>query len=90
MNYRERIRPKGYDPSYLLDSLIERLNLKNDSELADTLEIPPPIILKIRYGRMPVGAALLVRMHEVSELSISVLRTLMGDRRLRLRGDYSL
>ena len=34
---------------------------------------------------MPVGASLLIRMHEVTDLSIRELRELMGDRRKRLR-----
>jgi hypothetical protein len=34
---------------------------------------------------LPVGASLLIRMHEVSEMSISELRQLMGDRRGKFR-----
>ena len=34
---------------------------------------------------MPVGASLLIRMHEVSDLSIRELRNLMGDRREKFR-----
>ncbi len=74
-----------YDPNNLLDSLIEKLHLKNDAALSRALEVAPPVISKIRHRRLPVGASLLIRMHEVSELSIRELRILMGDRREKFR-----
>lgn len=74
-----------YDPNNLLESLIEKLNLKNDAALSRALEVAPPLISKIRHRRLPVGASLLIRMHEVSELSIRDLRHLMGDRRNKFR-----
>jgi len=74
-----------YDPDQLLASLIGRLNLKNDAALSRALEVSPPVISKIRHRTLPVGASLLIRMHEVTELSIRELRELMGDRRRRMR-----
>src|ERR1700710_875539 len=74
-----------YDPDGLLDALIEKLHLKNDAALSRALEVAPPVISKIRHRRLPVGASLLIRMHEVSELSIRDLRILMGDRREKYR-----
>ncbi|NEX60606.1 hypothetical protein [Noviherbaspirillum galbum] len=75
----------AYDPNNLLDALIEKLNLKNDAALSRALEVAPPVISKIRHRRLPVGASLLIRMHEVSDLSIKELRILMGDRRDKFR-----
>lgn len=75
----------AYDPNHLLDALIEKLNLKNDAALSRALEVAPPVISKIRHRRLPVGASLLIRMHEVSDLSIKDLRNLMGDRRDKFR-----
>jgi hypothetical protein len=75
----------NYDPNNLLDALIEKLNLKNDAALSRALEVAPPVISKIRHRRLPVGASLLIRMHEVSDLSIKELRNLMGDRRDKFR-----
>ena len=69
----------------LADALIEKLNLKNDAALSRALEVAPPVISKIRHRRLPVGASLLIRMHEVSDLSIKDLRILMGDRRDKFR-----
>jgi hypothetical protein len=75
----------AYDPNHLLDSLIQKLSLKNDAALSRALEVAPPVISKIRHRRLPVGASLLIRMHEVSDLSIQDLRALMGDRRDKFR-----
>ncbi|WP_211441418.1 hypothetical protein [Collimonas humicola] len=78
-----------YDPNHLLDSLIEKLHLKNDAALARELEVAPPVVSKIRHHRLPVGASLLVRMEEISDLPIKELRALMGDHRAKFRmGDY--
>lgn len=74
-----------YDPDQLLASLIGKLNLKNDAALSRALEVSPPVISKIRHRRLPVTASLLIRMHEVSALSISELRQIMGDRRGKFR-----
>ena len=74
-----------YDPNQLLDALIERMNLKNDAALSRMLEVQPPIISKIRHRRLPVGASLLIRMHEVTDMSIKELRDLMGGRREKQR-----
>lgn len=85
MNDHELLTQQTYDPNRLLDTLIERLNLKNDAALSRALEVAPPVISKIRHARLPVGASMLIRMHEESGLSIRELRDLMGDRRGRLR-----
>lgn len=77
--------PTEYDPNHLLDVLIERLGIKNDAALSRVLEVAPPVISKIRHRRLPVGASLLIRMHEESDISIKELRQLMGDRRAKFR-----
>ena len=47
--------------------------------------VAPPVISKIRHRTLPVGASLLIRMHEVTQMSIRDLRDLMGDRRTKYR-----
>jgi plasmid maintenance system antidote protein VapI len=79
------VTQESYNPNHLLDILIERLNLKNDAALSRALEVAPPVISKIRHRRLPVGASMLIRMHEVSSLSVRELRDLMGDRRTKYR-----
>lgn len=75
----------NYNPDNLLDTLIKQLRLKNDAALSRVLEIAPPVISKIRHRRLPIGASLLIRMNEASDISIKDLRALMGDRRDKFR-----
>jgi len=85
MDKHPLVSQEGYDPNRLLDALIQKLNLKNDAALSRALEVRPPVISKIRHRTLPVGASLLIRMHEVSDLSIRELRILMGDRLEKFR-----
>jgi len=66
-----------YDPNRVLDAIISRLRLKNDAALSQLLEVAPPVISKIRHSTLPIGATLLIRMHEESDYSIRELRALM-------------
>ena len=74
-----------YNPDKLLDAMLDKLQLKNDAALSRALEVAPPIISKIRHRRLPVAASILIRMHEVSKLSVVELRELLGDRRAKFR-----
>ena len=76
---------QAYNPDNLLNTLIQKLAIKNDAALSRALEVAPPVISKIRHRRLPIGASLLIRMHEVANLSIAELRELMGDRRTKYR-----
>lgn len=66
-----------YDPNRVLDAIISRLRLKNDAALARVLDVAPHVISKIRHGSLPIGATLLIRMHEESDYRIGELRALM-------------
>lgn len=72
-----------FENGNLLNQLIIFLGLKNDAALARELQVAPPILSKIRHGKLLVSAAILIRMHEVSGLSIHELRACMGDHRKR-------
>ena len=78
MTIRHIPEEPSYDPNKVLDAIIERLNLKNDAALSRALEVAPPVISKIRHRTLPIGATILLRMHEVSEFSIRELKALMG------------
>lgn len=74
----KRLPPDAeYDPNRVLDAIIAKLRLKNDAALSRVLEVAPPVISKIRHHTLPIGATLLLRMHEESEFSIRELRELM-------------
>jgi transcriptional regulator with XRE-family HTH domain len=74
-----------YNPNQMLNMVRANLRLKNDAALSRKLEVGPPVISKVRHGRLPVGAALLIRIHEVTGLDIDELRRLLGDRRAKYR-----
>jgi hypothetical protein len=72
--------PEGaeYDPNRVLDAIISKLRLKNDAALSRVLEVAPPVISKIRHNTLPIGATILIRMHEISDFSIRELREMMA------------
>jgi hypothetical protein len=80
MTNRKLPDPAEYDPNQVLDAIMEKLQLKNDAALSRALEVAPPVISKIRHRTLPIGATILLRMHEVSDFSIRELRTLMTPR----------
>jgi len=84
-NEHPLLNQESYDPNRMLDGVIEKMGLKNDAALSRVMEVAPPVISKVRHRRLPVGASLLIRLHEVSGLSIAELRQLMGDRRQKFR-----
>lgn len=65
------------NPNNLINKLIQLLKVKNDAALAYELDVAPAVISKIRHRRIPVGPSMLVRMHEISGLSVRELRLLM-------------
>ncbi|MFT5645028.1 MAG: plasmid maintenance system antidote protein VapI [Janthinobacterium sp.] len=76
MNRARALEPTSFVPNKLLDTLIEAMNLKNDAELCRVLEVQPPIVSKIRHQKLAVGATILLRMHEKSDISIRQLKEL--------------
>ncbi|MYM92352.1 hypothetical protein [Duganella vulcania] len=75
----------SYDPNRFVDLLLEKMSLKNDAALCRVLEVAPPIVSKVRHRRLPVGAALLIRIHEESDIPLRDLRLMLGDRRSKQR-----
>jgi transcriptional regulator with XRE-family HTH domain len=70
-----------YQPDVLIDFVREKMGLASDAELCRALGIHPPAISKIRHRKMGLGATLLLIFHDVTGMSISELRALMGDNR---------
>ena len=64
----------------LIDEVLKVTGLKNDAALAIALGVAPPVISKIRHGRLPVGATITIRLYEVTGLSIDAIKKiLIGD-----------
>lgn len=78
MERAREAEPSSFVPNKLLDTLIERMQLKNDAELSRTLGVPPPVISQMRHRKLAVGATMLLRMHEESSLSIAELKELLS------------
>lgn len=90
MTEHEQVTHAIYNPNRLLDALIERMGLKNDGALSRKLKVAKNVITNIRHGHMPIGASMLMWMHEATGISIGELRALMGDRRATYRLSYAL
>jgi len=75
----------SYDSNHLLDSILDELNLPNDAALSEALEVDKSVISDLREMRREVDAAMLIRMHELTDISIVGLRNILGDRRRRSR-----
>lgn len=68
-----------YDPKKLLDTLHQILRVPNDRRLAGRLGVQPPVISKIRRNHLAPTPALLISMHEETNMGLRDLRALMGD-----------
>ncbi len=74
-----------YNPNMLFDVLLATFGLDDDEALGSVLHIGAPLIRRIRCGQVPVDPLLLLRMNELSGISVRELRRLMGDRRAEWR-----
>jgi hypothetical protein len=90
MIHQEQVTHRIYNPNRLLDTLIERMGLKDDGALSRRLKVATAVIRNIRLGHHPVAASMLLWMHEATGISISELRALMGDRRMKCRLSFAL
>lgn len=63
----------------LVEGLKKLQNLKNDAALAHALHVAPPVISKLRHGRLPIGDSLLIKIHDAFDLPIKQIRALYID-----------
>jgi len=57
-------------PNEFLDAMRQLLQLKSDAALARMVGVKYPVISKIRHRRLPVGATILMRLLEMTDLSL--------------------
>jgi len=81
MKHKNPFNPPQYDPNRLLNTIIRRFGLRNDSDLARFLEAQPSHISKLRNHRLRVSPELMIRIHELTGIGIREMRSLMGDNR---------
>lgn len=65
------------NPNHLLDKLLDVLELKNDAAMCRLMDVPPPVISKMRHGRTTVTAGFLITAHDTTGLSLNELRALL-------------
>lgn len=70
-----------YQPHRLLNAITRLRGLRNDTELANFLEVGRALICKVRRGSLPISGALLLRIHDATAIEIWLLKELSGDRR---------
>jgi plasmid maintenance system antidote protein VapI len=56
----------------LINAALNAGNLKNDAALARLIDVAPPVISKIRSGRLPVGPSMILKLHEHPDLKMSL------------------
>ena len=74
-----------YDPNRLLDTLTQRLGVNSDKALSQKLKMNKTLVARIRQKRLPLGASLLMGIHEATGISIPELKKILGDRRSKFR-----
>lgn len=63
-------------PANFIDQLQERLDVRNDAQLARYLRLQPPQISKLRHGILPLTAEIILRIHEAAEIPVAEIRSL--------------
>lgn len=61
----------------LLDGVSAILGARNDADLSRKTGASPAVISNVRAGRLPVGNALLVLLHDATDKPIRELRSMM-------------
>jgi plasmid maintenance system antidote protein VapI len=69
---------KNDNSGNLFTHIITSNNLKNDAALARFLEVTPPVISKIRHGRMHICDGMLLRTHETTGIPVKEMRILIA------------
>jgi len=65
---------KKQDANKFVNRLLKELSLKNDAALSRALEVQPPVISKIRHGKIGIGPSILLRVHELTDLHVREIR----------------
>jgi len=80
----------GYDPGLLLNTLLEKLHLKEDAELAKKLRMDKALLEKIRNRQLQISGSMLMLMQEATGIAVTELRQILNDRRTTSRMTYKL
>ena len=70
--------PAPHGAGKLLDALKEKMGAASDYALSRMLNIAPPVISKLRNGRLAVDVGLLNRLHRTSGMEVQAMKDLLG------------
>lgn len=62
----------------LLNTVIERMQLKNDAALAKALGFSAVVISKHRHGLMPIGATMILALHEYADMPVKEIKGILS------------
>jgi plasmid maintenance system antidote protein VapI len=68
----------------LFDALIAKFGLRNDADLAYSLEVDPCNVSRLRAGRRQIGHELVLRIHDVFGLAVADIKAALGMKALPL------
>jgi plasmid maintenance system antidote protein VapI len=54
----------------LLDSIKAANGIKNDAALSTALQVAPPVISKLRNGRLPLGDSMVIKMQLAFDIPV--------------------
>ncbi len=60
----------------LIEALKVLFKLKNDAALANALNLAPPVLSKLRAGKLKITPVLLVKIHDTFNMPITQIRAL--------------
>lgn len=62
----------------LLDYLLRTTGVKNDARLGKLLQLSPPVISKVRSGKLNVSDAFILRVHETLDIPVRQIRAILA------------
>jgi plasmid maintenance system antidote protein VapI len=63
-------------PHPLIDAVLKRQKIATDAALANAINVAPPVLSKVRKGKLPVGPSLILRLHETFDMPVKEIRAL--------------
>ncbi|MDQ1818190.1 hypothetical protein RBA41_33330 [Massilia sp. CCM 9210] len=67
----------AYNVGMLLDAVMAKLGVKNDAALSRELGVSPTNVSNIRNVKVALSAAMMIRIHDVADMSITTIRSFL-------------
>jgi hypothetical protein len=63
---------------HLLDTVMRLQGMRDDAKLSNAIGSHPPYISKVRAEKIPVGATLMIKIHEATDMPIAEIKRLIA------------